>query len=354
MSRALSLIGLTCVALVGCGNDDLQQRTELQEYRVLAIRSDIPEPGPEETVILSVVEHDPHDVDPEAPLGAPFYVWEVCPFSFGSLAQYDCFDPLAQLQGDMAGGTPTAEQQQAAGRVIAVLAEKGITPDQAAGIFSPTISETERAELILDMETVGGVGIRTIYELCAAVSSDGVCRTLDGNVVTLEAGWNLYVKLYSGREGVVRNDTVKVLKVRDFDGRNRNNPAFATLETTDLEGQPATQGVPGQTLTFTLTLVAGSAEEYPEIQYDDQGAMIRNADGTPVTETATEELLYSWYATGGDFKRSRTVTDSLFDQRENNLKLPEEAGPVRVWVVARDGRGGFAARSLDIQVVEAP
>ena len=163
-----------------------------------------------------------------------------------------------------------------------------------------------------------------------------------------EALWVLsrgYPLEVTGRKG-------QWLKVRDFDGRNRANPAFATLEAFDASGAAVTGGVPEQKLTLKLTMVGGSAETYPAIQYDDNGQPVRDADGALVTEEETEELLYSWYATGGNIDRSRTVTDDLFDQRENEFTLPEEPGPVRLYVIARDGRGGFAVRSLDLQVSE--
>ncbi|MCA9528105.1 MAG: hypothetical protein KC549_17585 [Myxococcales bacterium] len=350
--KATLALALAAAGLVGCDSRDLQSRSEILEYRVLAIRADIPEPSPDDTATLTVVEHDPADVDPEAETGSPFYVWEICPFSLGSLAQYDCLDPLQATGAGPDGSAPTPEQQQAAGRVIATLAELGVSPQEAAGLFAPDIRQTAEGTITIDLETVGGVGIRGLYALCQAIASDGVCRSFEGQVVLLEEGWNLYVKLYSGREGVVRNDTVKVLKVRDFDGRNRANPAFATLEAFDASGAAVTGGVPEQKLTLKLTMVGGSAETYPAIQYDDNGQPVRDADGALVTEEETEELLYSWYATGGNIDRSRTVTDDLFDQRENEFTLPEEPGPVRLYVIARDGRGGFAVRSLDLQVSE--
>lgn len=350
--RRTQVAGLAGLALLAaCGNTDLQERTELLEYRVLAIRADIPEPSPDQSVTLTAIEHDPHDVDPTAPTGASFYVWETCAFSVGSLAQYDCLDPLASQQVDP-GTPPSPEQAELAARVLAVLTEYGITPDEAQAIFQPAIVQTEGPELVLDMATVGGVGVRALYDLCAALTEDGLCRTIDGTPFTLEEGWNLYVKLYSGLEGVVRNDTVKLLKVRDFDERNQNNPAFAGLEATDGEGRVTTSGKPEQKLTLTLAMVAGSAEEYEAIQYGTDGKPLRDADGAFITETTTEELLYSWFATGGDLLRSRTVSDEQFDQLENTLTLPEEPGPVRVWVVARDGRGGFAVRQLDLVVEE--
>ncbi|MEZ4464708.1 MAG: hypothetical protein R3F43_09455 [bacterium] len=351
--KATCAVALAALALAACDNRDLQSRTELLEYRVLAVRADIPQPSPDETVTLTVIEHDPADVDPMAETGAPFYVWEICPFSLGSLAQYDCLDPV-QASGAGAPGDapPTAEQQQAAARVIATLAELGVSPQEAADLFAPDIRQTAEPSLTLDMTTIGGVGIRGLFALCQALNSDGVCRSFEGSVVLLEEGWSLYVKLYSGREGVVRNDTVKVLKVRDFDGRNTANPAFATLEARDRDDQLVTAGKPEQKLTLSLTMVGGSADTYPAIVYDDDGQAVRDADGALQTEEKTEELLYSWFATGGDIDRSRTVTDTLFDQRENELTLPKEPGPVRVYVVARDGRGGFAVRDLDLTVTE--
>lgn len=350
LARVAPLVAAAALA-TGCGNNELDQRSVLEEYRVLAILADKPQPAPDDTVTLSVIEHDPADLDPAAPTGEPFYVWEICPFSLGSLTGYACFDPFESIGGAGMMMNPDMlppDVQARLPQLIADLAELGVSIDDLPTAFTPRYVRTQLPVLTLEMDEVGGVGVEALVVICAAVSPDGVCRNRGNEEVTLEQGWDVFVKLYSGREGVRRLDTVKVLKVRDFEGRNRNNPGVRQLDlSAPSGGAPVLQ--PEQAVLFTVTLGDDAIESYPEIQIDTDGAIRRAADGTPITETVDEDLILSWYSTSGEFEFTRTA-DGAF---ENTLTLPEDPGPVRIYVVARDGRGGFGFISTEI-TVEGP
>jgi hypothetical protein len=75
----------------------------------------------------------------------------------------------------------------------------------------------------------------------------------------------------------------------------------------------------------------GGSESY--VRYDPEGGKI---------ETLRESLIVSWFATGGSFSSERTGdTGAAGGSRasSNGWKAPGE-GPVRLWAVLRDDRGG--------------
>jgi hypothetical protein len=66
---------------------------------------------------------------------------------------------------------------------------------------------------------------------------------------------------------------------------------------------------------------------------------------------STEELRVGWYATTGGFALAQTGAEGG-PEAVNEWIAPEEPGPVQVWVVLRDDRGGVAYRSVRVEVVE--
>ncbi len=66
----------------------------------------------------------------------------------------------------------------------------------------------------------------------------------------------------------------------------------------------------------------------------------------------TESLFVTWYATAGELESHRVApTDPGLSSVENRWIAPDEAGPVELWAVLRDGRGGvgFAAHRLQVR-----
>ncbi|MGK0358954.1 MAG: hypothetical protein ACI9U2_001248 [Bradymonadia bacterium] len=349
----LAAAGLFGLLATGCGDMDLSKRSELTQYRVLAVMADIPQPAPDDVVTLTVIDHVPADVDPTAESGERFYVWEICPFSLGSIVGYACLDPFESLGGaDMMMGSLEdlpPELQARLPELIARLAELGVSLDQLPTAFTPRFVRTEGPEISIDMATVGGVGVEALVVICAAVSPDGVCRNQTREEVTLAQGWNVYVKLYSGLQGVRRVDTVKVITARDFDGRNTVNPTLDGLTfTAPSGGQPILE--PKEVVRITANVSASAADDYPKIRIDSDGNIVRDADGTPQVDTTQEEILVSWYATAGEFKFERTAGEL----QDNEFTLPEEPGTIRLYAIIRDGRGGFGVFEQDLLVSPAP
>jgi len=85
----------------------------------------------------------------------------------------------------------------------------------------------------------------------------------------------------------------------------------------------------------------GAAETY--LAYDAE----RGALGE-----ARESLRVSWFATAGRFAAARTgrAPDEPTLPTENQLTLPDAAGPLTVVAVLRDGRGAVTWRVIDAAV----
>lgn len=104
--------------------------------------------------------------------------------------------------------------------------------------------------------------------------------------------------------------------------------------------QPATIAL-SQTVTLQADFTADSAETFP----------VWNVL-TLTLDIQRESLRVSWFATGGSFEHDvtgRSETDpETFTQ--NVWHAPETPGPVYLWTVLRDDRGGidFAAAEIDV------
>ena len=104
---------------------------------------------------------------------------------------------------------------------------------------------------------------------------------------------------------------------------------------------PAATIATSQTVTLQADFSADSAETFP----------VWNVV-TLTLDIQRESLRVSWFATGGSFEHDvtgRSETDpETFTQ--NVWHAPETPGPVYLWTVLRDDRGGidFAAAEIDV------
>ena len=120
--------------------------------------------------------------------------------------------------------------------------------------------------------------------------------------------------------------------------------AAAAMLAPVVDGQPApaaTPVSPGQRVTLEASWAAEAAESFPV--YD-----IRTATLTPQREA----LRVSWFATGGVFDHDvtgREAEDATL-ATANDWVAPEAGGPVHLWLVLRDSRGGvdFAEFALEV------
>lgn len=128
------------------------------------------------------------------------------------------------------------------------------------------------------------------------------------------------------------------------------NPAIASL-TARVEGVETSSAAlarggvgPGREVSLGVRWTAEDSEEFPA--YDPaSAALVRRR----------ESMRVSWFTTGGTMERDRTGRSEvdgdagLFDT-ENRWTSPAELGPVWIYVVLRDSRGGVSWLGVQVEV----
>ncbi len=243
-------------------------------------------------------------------------------------------------------------------RVIGITADRPeVTPSEPVTVL--TLHDFHPADLIGErpptayewrvcLVSVGGFAQYECIDpsLELPLPSTGQTTTLDLAAVVdfipqerLEQGHSVWVKLTatSGDESVevVRSVTVSLSETLN---QNPTLESFGVVAIVGPDGK-LREGTPraGDTLSLALTMKDGSAEDFIATE---------TVNGDSVEREYTEQLIYTWYSSGGELERARGTDD----QRENELTDIEE-GPLRIVVGARDGRGGFDIRSLDFDVL---
>lgn len=285
---------LAVLSLGACG-DPLEKRSLLTEYRVIGIAADRPDVSPDDAVALRVFDFDPASVGTEAPASEPYYLWVVCAYSLGSLVQYDCADPQLEV-----------------------------------------VIRTAGPELALDLSQPlwDGRDLRTVYEEAQAqldaARAAGVEVPISDDAFDLSKGVRLTIKLFSGREGAGYVDSVKEILVRDTDEPRNQNPGIVAFR---IGGERAVRAVPTEEeLLLEVETAPGSAQTY--------------VDGE-TGEEVEEELLYSWFTSGGDLDPERTFAD----RSATRLTAPDDPQKLRLFVAVRDGRGGLAVAEHTVEVL---
>lgn len=139
-------------------------------------------------------------------------------------------------------------------------------------------------------------------------------------------GLTLTVRLVSGRAGVGPEESVRTVRVRDTDTPNRN----PVVQSIDVDAPT----IAGTTIDLEVSLGGLAAQA------------LRQPDGT----YRPERLWSAWYTTGGELT-APTDADGV---RPTYLRLPDRPGPLRVYVVVRDERGGASALWRDLIVTAPP
>ncbi|MBN2498560.1 MAG: hypothetical protein JXR96_28475 [Deltaproteobacteria bacterium] len=146
------------------------------------------------------------------------------------------------------------------------------------------------------------------------------------------------------RAGGERVRSIKRVKVRlQGDEPYNHNPALAGVRVFDerIEREPFELAA-GHGYRLTPMVVEGSQELFlPEGE----------------TEQRLEDHLFSWFSTAGGFSDRRTILD--VDSQgvpldANEWTAPLEAGPVRLWLIVRDGRYGVDWLEVDLEVLVPP
>jgi len=282
-----ALLPLAGVALwAGCGAEDFDPQSLLSGYRVVAITAEPPTLTLAAESALEVVDFHPADLAAGEARPAVTYTWRLCPLSLGSVTKYACFVDEVPLTADASG---------------------------RAARVSP-------AALLAEL---GDISARLAAE---AASAGPLAAPPDLSAL------EMYIKVTATPAGGVPLEVVKRLTLNvKPDAPLNANPALPAdaLAVEEVAGQPSTAG--GQ-VKVTLTLPEGAAERY--------------AAGAAGAAEAREELVVAWSTSAGELERAF----SFPEDPTVVLTLPEEPQRVRVFAAVRDGRGGVAVRSVDVDV----
>ncbi|MBU1430639.1 hypothetical protein KKF91_08800 [Myxococcota bacterium] len=278
MSTHRAPLWILALALA-CGGAEEDPPNLLKDaYRVLAVEVSPPEARPEDQVTLRVHDYNPTAYDEARPEVAPFYVWSVCLYSLGAATQYDCADPMLERY------------------------------------FS-----TDGPELTLDLGP-SGLNVRLILAALSQAIPPEVLEEFGIKPPSLEEGFDIFVRVYSGLEGEARRESVKRVRISEAAAPNQNPgvPRIIAEQTTVK---------PGGEVPLRLELAEGSVE---------------------MMQAGPETLQYSWYMTVGELERFRGSKDQL----ENTFMAPDEPGLARVFVFVRDQRGGVSSAHVDLIVAD--
>jgi hypothetical protein len=120
------------------------------------------------------------------------------------------------------------------------------------------------------------------------------------------------------------------------------NPTRVTLELS--QGGVLVPDAPisaGAELELVLRWAEEDAEPY-----------VRIGPASQQLEPRREELLVSWFGTGGSFESDRTPAARDASHSENRWVAPAQAGSEVIWAVLRDSRGGTAFVERGLTVTE--
>lgn len=296
MARLLALL----LVLTACGDPVFEPRSKVLGYRVLAISADLPEARPDQQVKVRVYEYLPEE------MGDPTREWSFCAFSLGSLHDYDCYDPSLEVP---LGG--------------------------------------DGDEVLVDLPVLFAA-----ISMGAGAAGIGLSDQT-GAVVDLEQqGIPAYVRLKSGPADA-RHEAVFRILVRTRAPANAN-PSIEGIRFPNLSG--VVSSAPSEaTLELEVVMAEGGRETFDALDNRCYANALEDAGDDPVKRTAayegclepaTEDLIYQWFSTGGEFSNPIALNDDT----ETILELPEEDGPLHIWVVARDGRGGVAISDYMLEV----
>ncbi len=169
----------------------------------------------------------------------------------------------------------------------------------------------------------GGLDLRARYDAIGPIIG------LDGEPITFERGLDVVFKVEAGPPGGRTVRVAKRVRLRDGDGLNRNPTALPLL----VAGEP---GPTTAAASDEIELEVPLGDDTPERYVDPASGDERD-----------ERLVIQFYATAG------TLGDRAFlDDPEPTVswRAPAEPGPVQLYAVVRDSRGGLAVSTATVEV----
>lgn len=272
---------------------DLSESWQVDRTRILAIRAEPPEIAPGEAAVMESLIAGPLQAPPELSL-----VWLACEEG----GDFGCATDLSGLDFE----SFDLQAAQEAGLI-------GFEPGFAPRYVAPP----ELLDPLPDEERVEGVSVQTqLFAFPPEALAEGAVDDIDFNQI--EVGFKRIVV----SEALTPN----------------NNPVIAAMTVEGAEIPAAVEAVEvsvDQQYEFGVLLDENlGIEEY----------LFVNSDGE--IEDRIEEPYVAWFSTGGEVTEPVTLWPFL----EMTWTAPSEPGPVRLFAVLRDRRGGMTWHVQDIVV----
>lgn len=311
---ALAASFATLVGAAGCSDADFERSTEITKFRALSIIATPPEVAPGETTVL-----EPVFAFPRALVPPTHFEWTLCLFDEGANGYFRCADDIPELGVTTTLATSTdrsfvftqdvlseSNLQAACAALANVGAGASIPPEIASGL--PKCSTGLPLRVRLKVCEVSGCEDREAFILSTKLTLlfDAYRDRPDRNVApTMNAIW--------------ANDALLV--------ENAPTPLMFVGEGADDE----------MPLTIRIDVPASAAQSFTPVE----------PAGAPAER---EELQMHWYATAGEWKRSRSfyregiTNDAEIGGNELTLARADLVLPqtIEIWAVLRDSRGAVA------------
>lgn len=313
---AQSLAALSLSALSACVPDIDDDTSLVSGARVLAIAAEPPEAGEGDAVTLSALIASAGDAS-DAP-------------SFSFCRARKPLSELGPVDPSCLSGSGVSLAPLGSGASVQATIDRGVC--SVFGPRRPSAEPGQPAGRAADPDATGG-----FYQ--------PVMAALPGQFAVLGG-----VRLDCGLPSADRAQVI------EYNQRHRinQNPRIDRLEA--LRGEAWTEVAPsgdalrvgaGERLALRVAWAECPADERctgaeTYVMYDVEAQALVDR---------TESLLATWYATAGEFDDERSEATSAEPQALNGWTAPAEPGPVQLWVVLRDGRGGtgFGSYRLEIQ-----
>lgn len=339
----------TAAALAGCAAD-VPKASQVEDMRVLAIRAEPPEllidrqdPATPQSVSFEALVADPR--------GLPMsYSWRFCPVE----SDQTCGDFEATRARAPEALRPALDAARAQQR----LGQAPPDPQANGAVDVGTFAVTVPAELFgyhLGTSALGlGNGAWTSVVLSVVTGSEELSAqkrlTLNArdlsqwNPELAAAGWQVCPPASAGpapagclplRPRVAnRNPSISGLELARGKAANLPFMALSATETLALAAR--------EVVRLRPLLPADAAESYQVVESTLMGSHL-------VVAERTEEPIVSWFATAGELDLEQTAPQ-LTKTLDNVFTAPATAGPLSIFIVVRDQRGGLGWSRVEVMV----
>ena len=325
--RSISLLLMVVLSAGACGDDGLDKKSVLKTYRVIAIKADPPALTLNEPTEITLFDFHPQDLSAS---GRPAvdYQLTLCPFSLGSVTQYECLFDEVSLD-DLIHVSMEREEEglDEVNRENSEAQSGGVRPQ-------PNLTLKMTASDLLELL---GDDLQTQLDQLE-MGAD----MLGSEMSFFDAGQiDLYVKLLVKIEGEPDFSAVKSIPlILTSDIEVNQNPTLTGVSADQLKDMVSE----GDELKLRAVFSSSSAETYtPPLSAE---AESQDQEATEKTET----LLFSWYTTSGSFDKPLRLQEDT----STTLTLGEESGPQRLYLTLRDGRGGVDLMMINFDITPQP